>query len=119
PRRDPSTARAAAVTPPALGVGGGQRAVSGRSYRPSRAGRPPSTRYGIEATTGALFQMGSVGGSPISADSGQMFAITTVSGTPGAGANGFAISPATGIAYENTFGSLYRVDLVTWTATSL
>jgi hypothetical protein len=86
------------------------------AYSTSLPGAPPTTLYGIDSR-GQLFRMGSFGGSPISADSGQLFTIAQVSSVLGIGANGFAISPATGIAYENTFGSLYRVDLATGAGT--
>src|SRR5258708_9762048 len=61
--------------------------------------------------------MGSVGGSPISADSGQLFTIAHQSGTPGPGADGFTISPAAGTAYLNNGGGLYTLDLTTGVAT--
>jgi hypothetical protein len=116
-RINPITGTAAVETPLAYAPGDPYFGTPLRdiriSYSPSLAGGPPSTLYGIELRTGALVHIGSVGGSPVSADSGQMFTIAPnccFGGVP-IGANGFAISPATGIAYENTVGSLYRLDL--------
>ncbi len=119
---NPLTGVATAETPPSWAPGDAHFGALVNqmriSYSTGIPGGPPSTLYGIELS-GPLFRMGSVGGSPIPAASGQMFTIAQVSGTAASGADGFAISPATGKAYANVAFGLYSVDLTSGNATSL
>jgi hypothetical protein len=101
--------------------------VVGAAYTNDVAGGGPTTLYGIDSNKDALVRIGSVGGSPISPNTGLLFTIGPLGVNTG-GFTGFdilssgdtalaAITPP-GFTFT-TFSTLYSINLTTGAATSL
>ena len=96
--------------------------VVAAAYDNSFLGSTSTTLYGIDATLGILVRQGSVGGSPISPNTGQLFTIGSL-GIGVSGRVGFDIVPGTNAGILSvtapgaTTSQLYSVNLTTGTAT--
>ncbi|MEP7339546.1 MAG: DUF4394 domain-containing protein [Acidobacteriota bacterium] len=92
------------------------------AYNNSFFGSTTTTLYGIDAALGTLVTQGSVGGSPTSPNTGQLFTIGSL-GVPVSGRVGFDIVPFTNAGILSitapgaTTSQLYSVNLATGAAT--
>jgi hypothetical protein len=87
--------------------------VPSAAYTNSFSGAVSTTLFGIDGNLDILVRQGSVGGTPVSPNTGQLFTIGPL-GVNAAGTSGFDISGATGTAYAlfNSF-NFYTVNLST------
>jgi len=98
--------------------------VVGSAYTNSFLGASSTTLYGIDSNLNALVTQGSVGGAPVSPNTGQLFTVGSLgAGVDPNGVVGFDISSESGVglASFNTDGGaatqLYTVNLTTGAAT--
>ncbi len=103
---------------------GADPSVTSVAYTNSVAGATSTTLYAIDAARDTLVRIGSIGASPVSPNTGQLFTVGAL-GSDAGGATGFDISSATGVAFAafSPAGApgtgLYTVDLSTGTSTFL
>ncbi|HEU0179701.1 MAG TPA: DUF4394 domain-containing protein, partial [Blastocatellia bacterium] len=96
--------------------------VVGSAYTNSFLGSTMTTLYGIDAGLGALVTQGSVGGAPISPNSGQLLTVGSL-GVATSGSVGFDIATPTNAAFASLTPSganqsqFYTVNLATGAAT--
>ncbi len=91
------------------------------AYTNNVAGATSTTLYGYDYVTDQLDTIGSVNGTPVSPNSGQLFVVGDSGLLSGSPLTGFDISGVTGIAYASVFddgsssavSGFYRVDLTT------
>jgi len=119
-RLSPSTGNVFAVdTNLAYAAGGGPPNVDSAAYTNDFAGATSTTLYDIDSTLDILALQGSVGGSPVSPNSGQLFTVGPL-GVATASPTNLDVSPS-GTAYASLTSvgvtSLYTVNLVTGTST--
>ncbi len=97
-------------------------AIVAVAYTNSVAGATSTSLYGIDAALNTLVRIGSLGASPVSPNSGQLFTVGAL-GADAEGASAFDISSATGVAFAALGGTsssdLYTIDLSTGAATSV
>ncbi|TAJ22206.1 MAG: DUF4394 domain-containing protein [Planctomycetota bacterium] len=127
-RLHPETGAVAGVdTPLAYATGdanfGANPSVAASAYTSSFAGATSTTLYGIDSALDALVGQGSLGGAPVSPNSGQLFTVGSL-GVDAAGIGGFDISVLGGafaaLQPQSGGGSrLFAIDLATGKATSL
>ena len=82
--------------------------VVGAAYTNSVAGATTTTNYAIDAATNALVTQGSLNGSPVSPNTGQLFTVGTLGVAP-VGPVGFDIAP-NGTAYAAMIPDGYQVS---------
>ncbi len=100
----------------------GDANIVGSAYTNSFSGATSTTLYGIDSNQDMLVTQGSIGGSPVSPNSGQLFPV----GSLGVNTNdlvGFDIAPVTNAAFASltpegaTASQLYTINLSTGAAT--
>ncbi len=114
-----------ALTFAATDVNAGQTPnVVGSAYANSFLGASSTTLYGIDSNLNTLVTQGSIGGSPVSPNTGQLFTVGSLgAGIDPNGVLGFDISSESGAALAsfNTDGGsstqLYAINLMTGAAT--
>jgi hypothetical protein len=91
----------------------------GAAYVNNTAGAPSTTLFGVDSNLGVLVRQGSVDGSPLSPNTGQLFTIGPLG--VAAGLPSFDVSGVTGIAYATLCAGLacsfYTINLSTGAAT--
>jgi len=96
--------------------------VVGAAYTNNSAGATSTTLYGIDSDIDALVTQGSIGGSPVSPNTGQLFTIGKLN-VDTTGLVGFDIAPLTNAAFASltpqgaTASQLYTINLATGAAT--
>jgi hypothetical protein len=101
--------------------------ISGVAYTNNFAGATSTTMYVIDYNLDNLAHVGSIGGSPLSPNSGQMFSVGQSTQVTDTASAGFDISRSTGIAYLQTDifeptaapDTLFSMDLGTGLITSI
>jgi hypothetical protein len=92
----------------------------GAAYVNNTAGAPSTTLFGIDSGLDVLVRQGSIDGSPLSPNTGQLVTIGSL-GVNGTGLVGFDVSGVTGIAYATLCSGLacsfYTINLSTGAAT--
>jgi cell division septation protein DedD len=92
---------------------------AGAAYVNNTAGAPSTTLFGIDSNLGVLIRQGSVDGSPVSPNTGQLFTIGPLG--VAAGLPSFDVSGVTGTAYATLCAGLacsfYTINLSTGAAT--
>ncbi len=98
---------------------GATPSVAGAAYVNNTAGAPSTTLFGIDSNLGVLIRQGSVDGSPLSPNTGQLFTIGPLG--VAAGLPNFDVSGVTGTAYATLCAGLacsfYTINLSTGAAT--
>jgi hypothetical protein len=95
----------------------------GSAYTNSFQGSTSTTLFGISPVLGALVRQGSVGGTPVSPNTGQLFTIGTLGVAANGGPVGFDIHTPTNAGFASLTpqggnrSQLYTVNLVTGAAT--
>jgi len=126
-RLDPNSGAVAATDGNLAFAGGDANAgqnpnVVGSAYTNSFLGSTSTTLYGIDSNLGALVTQGSVGGAPVSPNTGQLFTIGPL-GVATTGSVGFDIATPTNAAFASLTPSgaaqsqFYSVNLATGAAT--
>ena len=96
--------------------------ITGSAYTNNFIGATSTTLYGIASNLGVLVTQGSVGGAPISPNTGQLFTVGSL-GVPASGMVGFDIAPLSNAAFASLTAAgsatsqLYAVNLTTGAAT--
>jgi hypothetical protein len=94
----------------------------GAAYTNSFLGATTTTLYAIDSARGALVTQGSVGGAPVSPNTGQLFTVGSL-GTMTTGRVGFDIAPGSNAAFASlstpgaTQSQLYAINLTNGAAT--
>jgi uncharacterized protein (TIGR03437 family) len=96
--------------------------IVGSAYTNNFAGATTTTLYGIDSTLNILVTQGSVGGTPTSPNSGQLFTVGPLGVDPG-DELGFDIAPVTGAAFASMrlagADMLTTINLATGSATMI
>jgi hypothetical protein len=96
--------------------------IAGAAYTNSFLGTTSTTLYGIDSNLGALVTQGSIGGAPVSPNTGQLFTVGSL-GVTTTGLVGFDIAPLSNAAYASLTATgaatsqLFAVNLMTGAAT--
>lgn len=107
----------------AFATGGGNADLVGAAYTNSFLGSTTTTLYAIDRTTGSLVTQGSIGGAPVSPNTGQLFPIGSL-GVQTTGRAGFDIAPMSNAAFASltapggdNASQLFAINLTTGAAT--
>ena len=96
--------------------------VTGSAYTNNYAGATTTTLYGIDSSLDTLVTQGSIGGAPVSPNTGQLFTVGKLN-VDTTGLVGFDIAPATNAAFASltpqgaNASQLYTINLATGAAT--
>jgi hypothetical protein len=96
--------------------------IVGSAYTNNFAGSTVTTLYGIDSNLNALVTQGSVGGAPVSPNTGQLFTVGSLN-VDTSDLAGFDIAPVTNAAFASltppgaTASNLYTINLATGAAT--
>jgi hypothetical protein len=107
----------------AFATGIGNADLVGAAYTNSYLGATTTSLYAIDRTTGSLVTQGSIGGAPVSPNTGQLFPVGSL-GVQTTGRVGFDIAPMSNAAFASltapggdNSSRLFAVNLVTGAAT--